>query len=229
MDQIVVSAPRARTFALCCGGNLAATLLIWTLYLITIRPAVLALEPKWLSWVVGEGIRFSAFVVPTIVMIWRNPYDSFRVYEGMFRRGWPGIRWGLGAGGLLIILNAAAAYCANRTWAACAERMPDALAVALGTGVVFEELTYRGYFARNLCAEISSRVGYLGSAAAFVSIHCPGWFLAMDLPAGEVARRAVYIFLFGLALAYVLRRSGSIYAPLLLHAANNFASIVFWK
>jgi membrane protease YdiL (CAAX protease family) len=220
---------RRRLFLVCCLGNVAATLLLWTLYLLTIRPYVLAIEPQWLSRVLAETVRFVAFVVPTVVAIWGNPYDSFRAYGVIFGRAAAGIRWGLGVGGILVVLNALAAYLSGRSWAACQAHLLSALPVAFGTGVLFEELTYRGYLFRNLCSEVSPSVGYVGSAAVFVSIHVPGWLLAQHLSAADIAQRSASIFALALVLAFVLRRSGSIYAPLLVHAANNFMSVVCWK
>jgi membrane protease YdiL (CAAX protease family) len=220
---------RRCTFVVCCLGNVAATLLIWTLYLLTIRPYVLAIEPPWLSRVLAETMRFVAFVVPTVVAIWCNPYDAFRAYGVIFGRASAGIRWGLSVGGALVVLNAVAACLSGRSWAACEEHLPDALPVAFGAGVLFEELTYRGYLFRNLWSEVSPWMGYVGSAAIFVSIHVPGWLLAQHLSVVEIAQRSVSIFALALVSAFVLRRSGSIYAPLLVHAANNFMSIVCWK
>ena len=51
---------------------------------------------------------------------------------------------------------------------------------------------------------------------------------AQDIALADIVRRAGSIFVLALVLGFVLRKSGSIVAPLLVHAANNFASVVFW-
>jgi uncharacterized protein len=104
-----------------------------------------------------------------------------------------------------------------------------ALFTSLSTATLIEEVAFRGY----LLQRLSGRAGFWGasaiSAALFAAIHLPGWLLvgglAVDVgllrPLGE-------IFALGLALGYLLRRTGSLWASIVLHAAHNLASIVFY-
>ena len=218
---------RRRVFLWTCCGNLATTLVLWTLYLVTARDCVLSLEPAWLSRLLSEAMRFAAFLLPTLLAVWLNPLDHWRDYRDMFGHLRSGIAWGLAVGCGLIVVNAAAAHLVGKLALPSAEQFRSGTSVAFSSAVLLEELTYRGYIFRNLQAVTSGWVAGFVSAVAFVLIHFPGWILVMHLSWEQIARHSISVFLLGLVLAFVLRKSRSIYAPLLVHGANNFASIVF--
>jgi membrane protease YdiL (CAAX protease family) len=77
---------------------------------------------------------------------------------------------------------------------------------------IAEELFFRGVAFNAWLAERGRRFAYIGSAALFAAIHTS---LISLLP----------IFLLGLALAWVYRRSGSLVAPIAMHATVNGISV----
>lgn len=79
---------------------------------------------------------------------------------------------------------------------------------------VAEELFFRGIVFNAWLRERGVRWAYLGSAALFAVIHAS---VVALLP----------IFLLGLALAWVYRRSGNLLAPIAMHATVNGISVTF--
>ncbi len=218
---------RRRAFLIAGGGNVVATLVLWTLYLVTVRQSVLSLSPAWLAQLLAVVMRFVAFLLPTLLAIWLNPWDRMSNYRSMFGHVRSGVMWGIAVGAAIITLNVLTAGLLGRLSIPSSQRLYDATFVALSWAVLFEELTYRGYLLRDLQTFVSSSVAAIISALVFVAIHVPGWVLVVHLPADQFLRHSVSIFLLGLVLAWSLKRSRSIYAPLIAHAANNFASIIF--
>jgi membrane protease YdiL (CAAX protease family) len=77
---------------------------------------------------------------------------------------------------------------------------------------IAEELFFRGVVFNAWLREGGARFAYLGSAALFAVIH-------LSLAA------AVPIFLLGLALAWIYRRTGSLLAPIAMHTVVNGISV----
>jgi uncharacterized protein len=77
---------------------------------------------------------------------------------------------------------------------------------------IAEEIFFRGVVFNAWLREAGPRVAYIGSAALFAVIHLS---LVAVLP----------IFLLGLALAWVYRRTGNLLAPIAMHAVVNGISV----
>ncbi len=86
------------------------------------------------------------------------------------------------------------------------------LAVALGPGVV-EELWFRGFLGRGLCARYGILAGVLLTAVLFAVVH---------LDPSQV----VVIAVMGLYLHFVYMATRCIWVPMLLHASNNGLAIL---
>jgi len=75
-------------------------------------------------------------------------------------------------------------------------------------GPIAEELFFRGYVFNAYLSQKGVVTAYLGSALIFSLLH------------GEVIL-VVPIFLMGLVLAFLYRRSGTLVAPMIAHMINN--------
>jgi membrane protease YdiL (CAAX protease family) len=87
-----------------------------------------------------------------------------------------------------------------------------AVVMIVGLAPIAEELFFRGIVFNAWLREAGLVWAYVGSAALFAAIHLS---LASLLP----------IFLLGLALAWVYRRTGSLLAPIVMHATVNGISV----
>lgn len=88
-----------------------------------------------------------------------------------------------------------------------------------------EEVPYRGF----LLQKFSERIGFwaatLLTSLLFVAIHVPGWIALQVL----TVDRAASIFIFAVVMAVVFRYSGSLWAPIIAHSANNFLSFMIFR
>jgi membrane protease YdiL (CAAX protease family) len=74
--------------------------------------------------------------------------------------------------------------------------------------------------------KLTERVGFwtanVLSSLLFVAIHVPGWMALRTLSVGNAA----FVFIFGAIMATAFRASGSLWAPIASHSANDFLSFV---
>jgi membrane protease YdiL (CAAX protease family) len=71
---------------------------------------------------------------------------------------------------------------------------------------------------------VGSRMAILLTSSLFVAVHVPGWIALHMLTADRVAS----IFVFGVVMAVAFRYSGSLWAPIIAHSANDFISFVLF-
>ena len=97
----------------------------------------------------------------------------------------------------------------------------------LGTSVAvgfIEEIPYRGF----MLQKIERRAGFwaanLVTSLLFVAIHLPGWIALHQLSVD----RAATIFVFAVIMAAIFKYSGSLWAPIVAHSANDCLSFVLF-
>jgi len=98
------------------------------------------------------------------------------------------------------------------------------LSTSLLIGFV-EEIPYRGFILQKLNEWFSFTSAAILSSLLFVAIHLPGWFLLHLFN----VRLAVFIFVFGLLMALLLRYSRSLWAPIISHSLNDFFTAVVFR
>jgi len=98
----------------------------------------------------------------------------------------------------------------------------------IGTSLLvgfIEEIPYRGFMLPKFAERLNFWTANLTTSLLFVAIHVPGWMALHTLRAGT----AVTIFIFGFVMAAVFRWSGSLWAPIVTHSANDFLSYVVFR
>jgi uncharacterized protein len=89
-----------------------------------------------------------------------------------------------------------------------------------------EEIPYRGLILRKLEGALGFWPASLLSSLLFLAIHLPGWIL-LGIFSVETAG---FIFIFGMIMALVVRRSGSLWSAIVAHSLNDFlAAIIFQR
>ena len=86
----------------------------------------------------------------------------------------------------------------------------------------FEEIPYRGFIFQKLNGWFSFIPAAVISSLLFLAVHLPGWIL-LHLFKAQVA---VFIFVFGLLMAVLLRYTRSLWAPIVSHSLNDFFTAV---
>ena len=98
----------------------------------------------------------------------------------------------------------------------------------LGTSFMvgfIEEIPYRGFMLLKLAERVNFWLANAITSLLFVAIHVPGWIALHTLS----APKAVEIFIFGAVMAAVSRWSGSLWAPIITHSANDFISFILFR
>lgn len=159
-----------------------------------------------------------------------------------------GLRWGLSAAGLVVVGYAVVLLSPWGDQLLADDRTPQELSalllkvlviIPLRT-VMLEEIGFRGVLWAQLRSRCSATVATLGSAAAFGLWHLPPAFLLMRTNSAvsgaaggsTLATVAVVLAIIvvtgvaGILFAELERRSGSVLAPMGLHAATNMVGTV---
>lgn len=95
------------------------------------------------------------------------------------------------------------------------------LSTSLLIGFV-EEIPYRGFMLQKLNEWFSFASAAVISSLLFLAIHLPGWFLLHLFN----IRLAIFIFVFGMLMALLLRYTRSLWAPIISHSLNDFFTAV---
>ena len=98
----------------------------------------------------------------------------------------------------------------------------------LGTSFLIgfiEEIPYRGFMLQKFAERVGFSLATLITSLLFVAIHLPGW-IALDTLRADAA---VTIFIFAVVMALVFKWSGSLWAPIFGHSANDFLSFVIFR
>jgi len=97
------------------------------------------------------------------------------------------------------------------------------LSASLLIGFV-EEVPFRGLIFQKLNEWFSFTYASVISALLFLVIHLPGWF---SLHLFKI-QNAVFVFVFGVLMAILLRYAKSLWAPIVSHSLNDlFAGVLF--
>ena len=97
----------------------------------------------------------------------------------------------------------------------------------LGTSLMvgfIEEIPYRGFMLRKFTERIGRWPAMLITSVLFVSIHVPGW-VALHVMSVD---RAASIFVFAVIMSLIVTYSGSLWASIIAHSANDCLSFVIF-
>ena len=183
---------------------------------------VQATAEPWRS--VWDGaVRLVVFTCPLWLWLKQSENEKFLSCLSLDDNMSKGLAWGLCAGSLQITFNLARLLWFNGLTPdlALAKLLP-ALVTSLTIATFVEEIAFRGFLLQCLARAWPFWVANIVSATLFVAIHFPGWVLAGDVPLlpGRLLPMCE-IFMLGVVNGWLLRRSGSLWAPILLHATNN--------
>jgi membrane protease YdiL (CAAX protease family) len=87
-----------------------------------------------------------------------------------------------------------------------------------------EEIPYRGFMLQKFAERVGFWPANLITALLFLGVHLPGWSALHLL----TADRQVFVFVFGVVMAIAFRFSGSLWAAIVAHSANDFMSFVLF-
>jgi membrane protease YdiL (CAAX protease family) len=177
----------------------------------TLLYALINLAIRGLLWVlpVFVYLRYVDGVRPTQYLKlrehWRRgllvalAFSALNLLASLAQHGWPHLR----AGAI--------------TW-------NSVLSTSLLIGFV-EEIPFRGLVFQKLNEWFSFPWASLLSSLLFLAIHLPGW-LSLHL---FKTQTAIFVFVFGVLMTFLLRYSRSLWAPIVSHSLNDFFAAVLFR
>ena len=194
----------------------------WTAWPFLIYPRLLAIGSDTLTYaLVSIGLRMLIWVVPVWLYL--------RFVDGVDPVAYLKLRHHVGRGVLVAIaltaLNLAGSLVRFGVPHLSLERVT--WHSVLGTSVLvgfIEEIPYRGFILQKLGERLDFWLANVITSLLFLSIHLPGWVALHTLRADAAAT----VFALGVLFAIAFRYSGSLWAAILTHSANDFLSFVIF-
>jgi uncharacterized protein len=161
---------------------------------------------------------------PCLVLLARgvNPIDYFKLRKNVRK----GLAWGVAVGLILVAGYLLGTYFLQGHW-----RMNLGFGWNLWVGPVMlvglsEEVLFRGYFLQILAERTRFWKANLIQSILFLAIHVPGWLLLGQFGFPGAMRQCAFILGVALGLAYVLRKTNSLWACMLIHSFNNLSTFM---
>jgi membrane protease YdiL (CAAX protease family) len=174
------------------------------------------------------GVRFLArlllWIVPTLLYVaWSDP-RPMAVSLRLRSNAGKGVLWGLAAATLHPVALAVYRLCRGSAALTIPGGLADWLNPILGAPLA-EELLFRGVVLQRLAARPGRFWAVAGSAVLFSLAHLPYWWLAGEPGGFDLLMAEAKMVLYGVAFGVVFLASGSLWAPLVYHWANNFLGV----
>ena len=98
----------------------------------------------------------------------------------------------------------------------------------IGTSLLIgfiEEVPYRGFILQKFEERWGFWVANLLSSLLFLGMHLPGW-LSLHLLRVE---SVIFVFIFGVVMAIILRYGKSLWGPIISHSTNDFIAFLIFR
>lgn len=196
--------------------------LAWIAWPLVIYPRLAALGQTTLTYAaVGIGLRLLIWVAP--VLLYLRYVDGVRPLD--YLKLTHHVRRGLLIAAALTAVNALGSMLRFGPPHLSMERVTwnSVVGTSLLVGFI-EEIPYRGFMLQKFTERVGFWPATLMTSLLFLAIHLPGWMALHTLRADM----AVTVFVIGAVLAIAFRYSGSLWAPIVAHSANDFLSFVIF-
>jgi membrane protease YdiL (CAAX protease family) len=162
------------------------------------------------------------WIIPACWLVWNSKRRFVDVFNFADWRRW--VLWG-GLVGIAIALTGIIPKWWNGV-SVFPSRFDYGTLNVLVIAPLFEEFLMRGALLGSLIPAFGFARANLITAACFVVLHIPGWFMMGSLEAklSQPIGGAVSVFLLGLLFGWVTRRGGSFLGASLAHCLNNLAA-----
>ena len=197
--------------------------LAWIAWPFFIYPRLTALGQTTLTYaVINLGLRLVIWVAP--VLLYLRYVDGVRPldYLKLTRH----VRRCLVVAAALTVVNVLGSMLRFGSPQLSMERVTwnSVLGTSCLVGFI-EEIPYRGFMLQKFTERVGFWLANLLTSLLFLGIHLPGWMAFHAVSAGMAGT----VFIIGAVLAIAFRYSGSLWAPILAHSANDFLSFVLFR
>lgn len=198
---------------------------VWTIYELIFSANIDSTNAA-LYIIVKNSIKYIVWTVPVFVLLKyvykANPISYLKLNHNLIS----GLTWGIVIGIFIVIYHVIRNYIMGDgkfdfnidiyTWI---HRI-----ILIG---LTEEVVFRGFILQKLQAEIEFRYANALSSVLFVLIHFPKWYMSGILSFEKITYfilSTVFVLGFGLLQGYVLKRTKSLWACMIIHSFNNLIS-----
>lgn len=182
-------------------------------------------QSAWLreNTLVQIAARLGYWTLPVVAYLAASRRDVFG-YLKLRRNVLRGLAWGLGIGAALVVMNVVGTYVVKHHVHVRFDFGPQ----LWWKGVILvgfsEEVVFRGFLLPQLAERLSFRAANLLQAAMFLAMHVPGWMLLHQFVLPGILMSVGFVFLIGVVLGIIWKRSGSLWACMVIHSVGNFCS-----
>ncbi|HOV25087.1 MAG TPA: type II CAAX endopeptidase family protein [Pseudobacteroides sp.] len=190
----------------------------WALNRIILSPLVYN-EYQGLPGVVLNGvIKFFIWAVPVFMYIIyiddNKPFTYLKLNNNILT----GMVWGIAIGAALIGINILKMFLIVKSGLNIDMEMDNIINVVLVTCLT-EEIVFRGFLLNKIEEFIEFWWANIIVSIMFVTIHFPIWMMSND---GITITKVLPVMALSILFGYTYKKSNSLWAPIIIHGANNF-------
>ncbi|HOM02230.1 MAG TPA: type II CAAX endopeptidase family protein [Acetivibrio sp.] len=195
----------------------------WAVYTILIEP-LFEKGPPLLNIIGGNLIKLCAWTVPALILLKyifkEKPLDYIKLSKNNLR----GLAYGSLYGVVIIIY-----VCVSRFLASGELKFNPFFSLDSWIGGVLligftEEIVFRGFLLQKFEEALGSKYANIITAVTFFLIHFPKWYMNGNLFVAEfMINSMLFIPLFSILMAVLLKKTDSLWPCIIIHSANNFA------
>lgn len=181
-----------------------------------------------LKIIIENSIKYIVWTIPVFALLSlyynENPFSYLKLTDNILK----GLLWGIAVGALLVLYHIARSFIMGDgkfyfdidiyTWI---HRI-----ILIG---ITEEVVFRGFILQKLTEEFEFIYANAISAILFMLIHFPRWYVDGLMSKGKMEyflAGAVFVLAFGLLQGYVLKRTRSLWACMIIHSMNNLITTI---
>jgi uncharacterized protein len=172
--------------------------------------------------------RLLVWTLPVVCLLLareENVLDALKLRGNVGR----GVTWGLLVGLMIIAGNVAVRALRSGYWVLNFDIGPNRWIGPVLLVGLSEEVVFRGFYLLQLGRRTGFFQANLLQTGLFLLIHGPGWYLLGQLHSTGILTSMGTLIYISLLLGWILRRSGSLWACMIVHSCNNFASFAVPK
>lgn len=182
------------------------------------------IQTDTIYWIVMKGI---VWVLPAALAIRLREHAPVAEFLEL-RNPSNGLRWGFGVGAVLVVVTFLGRMLPSGT-TLHTPQLDLVFVNAVLVAPLVEEITLRAFLLKRL--ELNGHSFGIANAlttVVFVAMHLPGWyFQGRTTTLVRFALRALPLAGLSLLFGWTKKRSGSLYAAIVLHAINNVYSALY--
>ncbi|GAE88703.1 CPBP family intramembrane glutamic endopeptidase [Acetivibrio straminisolvens] len=196
---------------------------IWAVYTILIEPLI-EKGPLLLNLIGGNFIKLGVWTLPSLILLKyvfeEKPLDYVKLSQNRLR----GLAYGSLYGVVIVVYVSVSRFLSSGEL-----KFNPFFSLDSWIGGVLligftEEIVFRGFLLQKFEEAMGSKYANAITAVLFLLIHFPKWYMQGNLFMVEFMMNSIlFIPLFSILMAVLLKKTNSLWTCIIIHSANNFA------